>query len=358
MFILLLGCLSPIGGPDLLAEVQQRVADIWGEGRPARSLRVKCLMTLKVEHKDPALDDPYLPNYGASPSAALPQTRWTEEIGRRGSKHYGKYRFMTPTPGAPPPRDIIYLSNGQTSYRHEPANTSAQKFWQVPIYTQLVEDYYGDMIGFPGKIVSPTRSVPGELSEPFAVDQILASGKYRVEGEEDVEGEPCLILGRPGLDRLWLAKRKGLAVVRREWRWTVDGPLKRCIRNANFRPIADGAWLPHVAEMEIYGHPTTVPGRRVGVLRAEVQEAEADVPDSLFEPHFPPNTLVRDMDRGTQSLVGADDPTLDGIVKRVADLPPMFRPVPWYERVQPYAIGIAAIAIAAAAWLAMKRRRA
>lgn len=80
-------------------------------------------------------------------------------------------------------------------------------------------------------------------------------------------------------------------MVRREWRWTIGGPLNRRIHNRDMREIADGVWIPFQAEAEIYGHPGSRPGQRVGLLNASVVHAEADVPDDRFEPRFVNGTM-------------------------------------------------------------------
>ncbi len=337
MILLLLGLLAAPAPPsETPAQIQAAIGACWAEGSPVRNLRTKCRITLKVEQMDPALGDDAFPNYGDSPASLKPQTLWDEEIGRRAGKHYAKYRFETPEPDAPTPRDLINFSNGRTSYKYEPSQFQAYKFAGQSAYTDAVQNYYGDMVGFPGKTITPPiRLTVGVLAEPFELDLLVPSGHYRAAGDEVVGGEDCVVLERPGLDRLWLAKDKGHAIVRRDWQWTVGGPLKRRIQNTDFRPVAGGAWLPHLATMEIYGRPDTRPGRRVGLLRAEVVEIEPDVPDSLFEPHFPFYILVNDNTGGTRSFAGADDLPLDETTKRLKDLPQMFRPVAWWERPTP-----------------------
>jgi len=193
------------------------------------------------------------------------------------------------------------------------------------------------------------RTTAGDLGEPYRLDRLGATGAYSVVAREGLDGRPCVVLARPGLDRLWLAEDRGWAIVRREWCWTVGGPIKRRIANADFREVAPGAWIPHRATMEIFGHPSTRPGRRVAVLDATVLEAEADVPDDRFEPHFPPGTEVDDVETGARSPFGQEIASLDPAVAAAARFGPAFHEVPWWHRGWARLLG-STLAIIAGSW--------
>ena len=101
--------------------------------------------------------------------------------------------------------------------------------------------------------------------------------------------------------------------------------------------------------MEIYGHPTTRPGQRVGWLKATVLDADADVPDDWFEPHFPKGTIVDDRATGERYPFGVELNTLDKAVIRASGLGPMFRPVPLWQQPVSWVVGALAVFVAVVA---------
>ena len=109
------------------------------------------------------------------------------------------------------------------------------------------------------------------------------------------------------------------------------GPLKRRIRNRDFRELAPGTWLPYQSEMEIYGHPATLPGSRVGTLTAKVESAEVDVPDRIFEADLPKGTLVRVNATGERYAFGMEKEALDKAILAAGGFSPAYRPVAWWR---------------------------
>ncbi len=350
---------------DELQTIGREIAGVWGEGTPARNLRVRCRFDLKIEHNDEALGDRDFPNplieEGKGPrrkSRARPQTAWSEDVARSGQKYRNDYEFFPPDTGETPRGwKIQNFYNGTNSWHYDGIKGWALQYQGAAITTRPRLGYYLDMIGFPSDPIGKERTTAGGSGEPYQLDQLISSGKYGIDGEEVIDGLNCVILARPGFDRLWLAKDRGWAIARREWRWSAGGPIKRRFVNRDFRTITPGAWVPFEASMEIYGHPTTRPGQRVGVLKAAVQEVEADVPDDWFEPHFPIGTMVDDRATGSRYPFGKEIESLDGAVVRASRYGPMFHPEPWWQRPVSWGIvGAAMLCVTAAArsWNARK----
>jgi len=330
-----------------LQTVGKELSRTWYEGGPARNLRVRCMIELRVERADEALGDRYFPNTfppatsGTRPKTQMvPQSKWIEDVGTRGAKYRNDSEFIA-AGDRPTPRGwkTSKLFNGTNSWSFDPAQKMASKYDGSTLITQLTLGYYFDMIGFPGKPVGKDRTTAGETDQPYQLDRLIPSGAYDLVGEETVDGLHCLILSRPGLDRLWLAKDRGWAIVRREWRWSLDGPLKRRIDNRDFREISPGIWIPYKGVMEIFGHPATRPNQRVGQLRATVMLAEADVAAAWFEPDFPKGTIIDDVESGERSAFGMEGQSLDSAFARAAHLGPAFRAEPWWLRLQTWVSG-------------------
>jgi hypothetical protein len=347
--------LAMTASPDL-GSIQAEIERNWGDGKPARELRAKCQINVQVEIEDEALGDWYFPNMTSlSSGKTIHQTDWVEDIARKGDKHYFHFRFVPPDGVPNPGLTRTSAFNGNGSWVYTPEIQLANLHSGDDPTAQLTQDYFGDMIGFPGRPVAPTRTVAGDPKEVYQLDRLIPSGFYALSGEEAVEGEACVVLDRPGRDRVWLARDKGWAIARREWRWTEGGPLKRRIINRDFRPLAGGAWLPHSATMEIYGMPRTRPNQRVGMLRAKVLEAEANVPDLLFDPYFPDGTSVHDLGTGEMYLKGGlPKPARDQMLARLATYRPEFRPRPWYR--SSWLLGLGAVALVVTAVVLWRRR--
>jgi hypothetical protein len=331
--------------------IERDLARTWREGSPARSLRVRCLFELSVEQSNEALGDRYFPNTifldGKGRAARQwtgNQTKWWEDVAVRRARYRHLIEFVPPKgqEASRSPRTDRFF-NGTNSWHHNLTQHEATQFLGSDRTTRLALGYYLDMIGFPCDPLGKERTTAGDSGEPYRLDALIPSGKYQLDGEEAVDGLACVILSRPGLDKLWLAKDHGWAIVRREWRWSVDGPLKRRIDNRDFREVAPGAWLPFKATMEIYGHPTTRPDRRVGVLRASVDHTEADIPDSWFEPDFPKGTPVTDVETGDRMPFGIELTSVDVAVSRSQRFGPAFHPQPWWTRPWAWGTGIAVL---------------
>lgn len=351
--------LSPSGDAD---RIWDGLSATWGG--PAGNFRVRCAFNLRVEQKDEALSDRYFPialiptDQGSRAEFRVDnQTKWIEDVAKRGDKYRNDYEFLMPD-GRPGPRgwklDSFY--NGKYSWKYNYGKRLATQYEGADVVTRLTLGYYPDMIGLTWEPLSKDRTTAGGSGEPYRLDRLGSTGGYSIVGKEALGGRPCVVLDRPGLDRIWLAEDRGWAIVRRDWCWRVGGPIKRRITNADFQEIAPGAWIPRRASMEIFGHPSTRPGRRVGVLEAVVIEAEADVPDDWFEPHFPEGTEVYDVETGARSQFGREIAALDRTVASAARYGPAFRKAAWWELTRVHLLGFA-LAILTTSW-ALRRRSA
>ncbi len=323
---------------------------------------------MRVEREDPAVGGDYFPISDLT-GKVVNLTEWQEQTIRSGSKY--RVRIISPTPPgyrgkAPGAYDDTCLFNGKNSWKYRPRNSTAEQDNGSTKLTRVMEDYYGDMIGFEINGISrkAARTVPSGTDEPFDVDQLIPSGHYQLGGEDVVEGEPCVIIERPGLDRVWLALGKSYVVVKREWCWTIGGPLKRRILNQKFKQAADGVWLPFEGRMEVFGHPTTRPGQRVAILKATVREAQADVADAAFEPDFPRGTLVVDVANGKTFRFGwTEEETAAARAKANMDSGTdqamrsmlAYKPEPWWRR-RWLLVSVATVLLAISALVLLRAR--
>ncbi len=126
----------------------------------------------------------------------------------------------------------------------------------------------------------------GDCPASFRVDEALGTGQYRILGTETTEGDRrCIVLERSGLDKLWLDEERGYAVVRREWRWDVDKPLRVRIRNSGFRAGPAGIWLPRDVRIEYFGTPEDDPNVLCVTIRASVGKIEF-APNTDYMPSY------------------------------------------------------------------------
>ncbi len=230
---------------------------------------------------------------------------WIEDITQKGEKY--RREFVTGDSKEGAAGDARFF-NGRHSWVNIPRAKWVEQASGNYKVAKILQDYYGDMIGLSRlSRAGLPRSLAGDTGLPYELDRLIPSGAYHLAGRQPMDGEDCVILERPGLDRLWLSERYEYAIVRREWNWSVGGPLKRVIRNTDFREVAPHHWLPWKCVMDIYGTPLTNPARLVGTLEATLQEANVAVSDDLFEPNFPPRTRVYDLDSGTDVTLGKSD---------------------------------------------------
>ena len=294
-----------------VGEIAKARAETWCETCPGGRFRVRVDLQLQVEQPDRATDGSFFPISDRT-GRVVNLPRWSETATRAGRR----YSLVTSHPappglrgGAAAPFEESFFWNGTNTWKHRAGYEAAVRAAGHSPVTRIPQDYYGDLIGaeLGGVDRATARTVPAPTAEPYAIDAILRSDLYHPAGTAVVAGEPCVVVERTGRDRVWLAERKGLVVVRREWRWAEGGPLKRRIENQDFREAAPGVWLPWRGRMIVYGHPTTRPGRRVGELTAVVRAVETAIADDAFEPQFPRGTRVLDSETGKVSRAGMSE---------------------------------------------------
>jgi hypothetical protein len=354
--------------PADLAAIGDEIARAWRRDGPAGRLRVKCVFHLRVEKDDEALADRYLPNATTPPEKgsrakprAAPQKKWIEDVATRGEMYRNDYEFFRSDGGAAPRGwKVEKFFNGKNSWRYDPVKRHAFQFEGADVTTRLTLGYYQDMIGFPGEPLGKDRTTAGRSGEPYRLDALIPSGRYTIDREETVDGVDCVVLARPSLDRLWLSKKHGWAIVRREWCWSPGSALKRQISGRNFQEVSPGVWIPLECDMAIYGHPNTRPGQRVGVLTAVVLEAGADVTGEWFEPHFPRGAVVDERATGNRYAYGMELEELDATVSRAGNFGPMFSSAQWWSRPVFWGLAMAVtlLAVAGGRYALIRKREA
>ncbi len=344
-----------------MSQIHAARKPIYCESCPAGRVKVFANFRLVVEAANPALGADYFPMSDLA-GKLTNITEWREETFRSGRRF--KERVVNPMPKGykgsfPGTYDLTQCYNGVHSWRYRPTDRVSERFNGVTKATQIVQDYFGDLIGSKilGGLPDFSRTVPAPSDTLYDIDQVVESGLYEVVGEENVSGEICTIIERPETDRIWLAKEKNYVVVKREWRWSAGGPLKRRIINSDLRSIGGGAWLPFAGRMEIFSHPSTPPERRVGVLTAAVAAADINFPDSEFEPNLLKGTFVFDIEAGTRSVAGYTEEEIaaeetKGILKKLKGRKAAdalaFKAEPWWGSTWIATLGITGVIIVAA----------
>jgi len=176
-----------------------------------------------------------------------------------------------------------------------------------------------------------TRNTAGDIEEKYDLYD-LDPTRYSIIGSENVAGEDCVVLQRAGLDKLWLATRRGGEVAKREWSWTDGGPIKRRITNTDFREVSEGLWMPWKGSMEIFPKNPKDKNDSIAVLKYNVMNITIGINDKLLKPDFLVGTVVYDVVRGDQFEFGREKEQMDTAVAKAAGYGPAFRRTPWWRR--------------------------
>lgn len=110
------------------------------------------------------------------------------------------------------------------------------------------------------KDIGPTHVKSPQFNQPF-LPEILEQfhDSYNILGAmEKINGRECIVLNRPGVDKMWLAPSLGYALCRRELYWAGRGKdplLQKVNENLDFQLQPDGIWLPQKQTVEIYADP-------------------------------------------------------------------------------------------------------
>jgi len=136
--------------------------------------------------------------------------------------------------------------------------------------------------------VDPNRDswLRGGGPAPFRLDAALGTGEYKIVESATAEGAAqYIVLERQGLDKLWLDREHGCAVVRREWRWGAGKPLRARIQNADFREGPAGVWLPRDIRTELFCTPETGPDTLCLTVNVSVEKIEM-APNKDYLPSY------------------------------------------------------------------------
>ncbi len=327
-----------------------------------RALRITSEFETKVIRKDPAMGGAYFPNIfvpGRGVRAAMdetPQRRWVEDYCRDATRFRLDLEFTAPKGrGFEATSHEVRLFDGKFSWIYYPQKRRATCSSGKTITMEPNMDYYGDVVGYPGLFEKGSRTVGGDIEENYDLAD-LDFAEYREVGVERVAGERCVVIERPGLDKIWLAVEKDCPVVRREWHWLPGGPLKRRIVVDRFRPSPNGMWLPEAGSMEVFPRSPS-DGKPVGTLSYKLLDARIDQGGRFLEPDFPVGTLIHELDTGGRYLFGREQEQIDESVVQALKIGPAFQPQPWWRRPYPLIITTAILlGVSLAVLLTLKSR--
>jgi len=136
---------------------------------------------------------------------------------------------------------------------------------------------------------------------------ILDKSEYRIRNTiESVDGWPCHVLERPGLDIIWLDVEHGYIARRRE-SYQKPGMLEYIVQNKDLQEYSDGLWLPRTQTCELYCsaiHPEVA--GKLSQIQTNIVEKMMfgdSVSKSFVAPYPKPGTLVSDIVRGVSYKV-------------------------------------------------------
>jgi hypothetical protein len=82
-----------------------------------------------------------------------------------------------------------------------------------------------------------------DLESDFLLPCALSSDYVSLSGGY-VNGVPCTLASRSGLDRIWIAESHGYTVCKREFHFSIGGPIRDRMVADDLREITAGVWLP------------------------------------------------------------------------------------------------------------------
>jgi len=101
----------------------------------------------------------------------------------------------------------------------------------------------------------PGRTLKTEYFLPEAIEQ----HEYKFAGSETIDGAPCDIIERPGLDRIWVAPSRGHVVLKREYNYGVGKPLKERVLNTRWKEVYSDVWIPMLQTRESFSAKSSLP---------------------------------------------------------------------------------------------------
>ena len=179
-------------------------------------------------------------------------------------------------------------------------------------------DYLGQIVNyrhvFSSKNADPLRwqfyvemdqyYVPGEtMKTEYWFPNAIEQHPYELAGEESIDGIPCQIIKRPGLDTIWIAIKHGFTICRREYHYGLGQPLRERVRNLDLKEVVPGIWIPlrQIKESFDLANPGVLQVRyvlkvtdvKVGnlsdadvrvVLSDKIARIEDDITGKIYEP--------------------------------------------------------------------------
>jgi hypothetical protein len=128
--------------------------------------------------------------------------------------------------------------------------------------------------------------VPNHGGTPVIAADALALSDYQLlSGSGAVNGEPCSMWNRNGIDRMWIARDKGLCVMRRDSMDPKTGDVVQRILTDKVTEIAPGLWLPTQFRREIFAFGDTT-NRGALVMESTVAIERCLVNDEVSDSTF------------------------------------------------------------------------
>src|SRR5271157_6661305 len=132
-----------------MREILAARKEVYCESCPVGRLKVFARFQLELEQANPALESDYFPVSDLT-GKIINMSRWREETFRSGQRFkervvsYIPERYRGPVPGT---YDLTVCYDGVHSWRYRPGDREAEQFNGVTRATQIIQYYYGDMIG-------------------------------------------------------------------------------------------------------------------------------------------------------------------------------------------------------------------
>jgi hypothetical protein len=293
----------------------------------------KSFELIRLIPNDPALGNAFFPV--AIPVGRAPARKAENFIWEETSFYLNeKYRVDVTTRNAADDSGNIgtRIWDGRHSYSMNasagPKGAQATRYEGLARTAALGDDYYRDMIGIPIESISlATRNMSGDQPElPFRLSEVLSNEAYDRLAEETVDGMRCIVLERPGIDKLWLAIEFENMIVKREWRWAPNGPIKRVVRCGGPVQVSTGSYLPTRVEMDIYGHPESRPGKIVGKLKCKATKIESPILRFEDFARLADGTTVLDIATGTNHTAGQEGSSLGNVFRTESHRSDLWKP--------------------------------
>ncbi len=314
---------------------------------------------------DPALGNAYFPPGISAPAKGTTRRpgrsrfAWTERSSYRG----GSYFSDLIAEGNEPGRSYRFLKmwDGERSYASKGSGDADRmtivRHQRLAPSAKLGDDHFRDMIGFPlDNLDLPFRNISGDQpGERYRLVDIVAKGNYRRANDEIVNGFDCVVLEHDGIDKLWLAVARNYMIVKREWRWTRTGPLKRAIHCSGSTPVDQFLFLPTRIRMEIYGHPSRHPNQKAGELTCEINGFETGWSPTEEDRSFPEGSKILDVASGDTFAVGERRSRFESLVSTAKPESTLWKP---QRRFATWFVVLTTVLVIASAVVVFRKRRA